>query len=181
VINERPDDFVGTLEIACIRNGDIQGSGAKAPLVVPSRTAVEVNMVSLTPGFQDMSYSYRFGPMPHELVAATVYDSLGLARGRAVHFIGHRPNRRERDIGLSAGVATRTRESVELVVSTKRFAQAVHVNVPGYAADDNYFHLLPGEERLILLHRLPEGTEARESGGTVRALNSESAATVILR
>ena len=55
------------------------------------------------------------------------------------------------------------------------------VEVDGYEPSDNYFHMAPGEERLLLLRPLPQtGDRTAPPRGTVRALNAEVAATVDL-
>jgi hypothetical protein len=48
----------------------------------------------------------------------------------------------------------------------------VHVDVQGFASDDDYFHLAPGRERRLLLR--PTGEEHRGFSGTVHALNADA-------
>ena len=83
-------------------------------------------------------------------------------------------------MGLGAAVEATSSTAVTVAVRTRRFAQSVRIEVPGYRPGDDYFHLLPGEVRQICL--LPDNgaLPARGVRGVVRALNSEKAVTVTL-
>ena len=57
-------------------------------------------------------------------------------------------------------------------MTTKRFAQHVAIDAPGFVPDDDNFHLAPGQARTVALH----GSGA--PSGTVSALNSEATARI---
>ncbi len=173
VINDHAQPFAGTLELELWRAGEVRVGAASTRLTVAGRTATELNAVALFDGFQDLNYAYRFGPPPHDLVAATLRDSSGALQARAVHFIGHWPAGQEKDVGLAAAAEVAGRRERRLTVHTRRFAQAVHINVAGFLAEDNYFHLLPGEERTILLRPGRPAPADAAGHAVVRALNSE--------
>jgi beta-mannosidase len=59
-----------------------------------------------------------------------------------------------------------------VVVSCERWAQAVAIEIERYLPADNYFHLEPGERRIVPLRRLGDNASPR---GRVTALNSDSA------
>jgi beta-mannosidase len=178
VINDASQEFVGNLELDVIHRGSRTVGATRTPFTVDGRSALELNAASLFDGFEDLSYAFRFGPPPHDLVSATVRDQAGVARSRALHFVGTWPSQRESDVGLKARIQSAAPSGLALTVSCRRFAQSVHVDVPGYRANDNYFHLLPDEERELLLR--PAGGVSSPTRGTIRALNSEAFATVTL-
>jgi beta-mannosidase len=181
VANDPPEPLVGELELVLYRNGDVQVARGAQPITVAPHSAIELNAGALFDGFFDLSYAYRFGPPSHEVIAATVRDATGI-RAKAFHFIPGLPNVKEADVGL-AGVLCRVGSEYELLVRAQRFAQSVCVDVDGYSSDDNFFHLAPGEERRLRLHRILEPMQ-REHGDppqrTVRALNAEQAVAVAL-
>ena len=74
------------------------------------------------------------------------------------------------DVGLQAEVEPVDGGAWHLQVSARRFAQYVQVDVPGYVADDSWFHLPPGGTRTTVLRPWPGAPEAPR--GWVRALNS---------
>ena len=73
------------------------------------------------------------------------------------------------DVGLQTRIEPSDGGTWRLEISARRFAQFVHVDVPGFVADDSWFHLPPGGSRETVLRPWP-GSEAPQ--GWVRALNS---------
>ena len=56
-----------------------------------------------------------------------------------------------------------------LKLSTKRLAQSVHVDDEAFRAEDEWFHLAPGVQRVVRL--LPRSPAAGKPDGEVFALN----------
>ena len=98
-------------------------------------------------------------------------------RARAFHFPLGLPSGREPDVGLTAEARVDP-DGAALVVRTRRFAQSIAIDLEGFAPDDAYFHLAPGEEKLVRLRRV-SGTGAPR--GTVQALNAEGATKVTVQ
>jgi beta-mannosidase len=63
-----------------------------------------------------------------------------------------------------------------VTITSKRFAQWVAVDAPGYAPGDSWFHLAPGATRTI---RLRGDDPPRDPTGVVRALNSRTPAPIV--
>ena len=62
-------------------------------------------------------------------------------------------------------------------VTTRRLAQWVVVEVPGYRPSDSWFHLAPGATRTVT----PPGRDgADRPGGHGRALNAQTTARIVL-
>jgi len=121
-------------------------------------------------GFVDVSHAYRFGPPPCDVVVATLIAGAAPV-AEAFYFPAGLAFPREADLGLAAEMSPATDGTAELVVRTRRFAQAVTIDVPGMTADDDFFHLAPGGERRVRLRRTrPEG--GRTALGQVSALNA---------
>jgi len=80
------------------------------------------------------------------------------------------------EIGLQATLEQVDERVWSLSISTRRFAQFVCIDVPGYRPDDSWFHLAPEANRSDALHR--DGSDTMTPRGQVRALNSVAAARV---
>ncbi len=174
--NDGEAPFRGTVTLSLWKDGAIPvGRGARA-IEIPGRGAAEWDATEWFDGFLDLSYAYRFGPPAHDVVAATLADDQGQLAARAFHFIGHLPHRQEADIGLVSRATPLGDGRHQITVTASRFAYAVRLDVAGYAPDDNYFHLAPGEERRIVLRPASPG-EGRPRG-SVRAINAHAGAQV---
>jgi beta-mannosidase len=174
VINERDQDRHLELELSAWHDGDVCVARAEKLLLAPARSAQTLSCLDLLPYFVDLSYAYRFGPVACEAVVATLRDRQGVQLAQAFHFpagLGALPRT---DIGLRASVCLQGDGIAELTVATRRFAQCVHIDVPGFHPEDDHFHLQPGCESRITLR----GEPGRVPRGTVQALNSSKAARV---
>ncbi len=92
------------------------------------------------------------------------------------------PGARERDVGLNAEARPRPDGAWDLVVRTRRFAQAVRVDIEGFACSDNYFHVPPAGERHLVLRRLGGAEESAPPAprGVLQPLNAEVSAIVVV-
>jgi hypothetical protein len=61
--------------------------------------------------------------------------------------------------------------SHHVTVTTRRFAQAVKIAVPGHVAEDNYFDLAPGRTRTIGIRPIPSAKKRASLTGELSALN----------
>jgi beta-mannosidase len=179
VTNEHAAPLVATLELKLYRGGEIGVGSATRTLTVPGRDTVEIAAADEFEGFLDLSYAYRFGPPPHDLVVATVTDSSDSVLAQAFHMVGGLPAAREFDIGLSATAIARG-DTFDLKITTRRFAQSVWIESDGFTADDAYFHLAPGGAKTVSLLRNPHEPE-RTLRGRVHALNAHTAAKIEIR
>jgi beta-mannosidase len=180
VVNDTPRAFAGDVAIDLIRQGELRVAHGTRSVSVGAHAAVEHNALAWFDGFFDLSYAYRFGPPSHDLVSATLRDDAGTVVGRAFHFVGGLPNQREGDLGLSGALCVREDATCSLTVASRRFAHAVRVTVDGFAAEDNYFHVAPGETRQIALRRVAAPT-SQGIRGSLQPLNAEGAAVVTVR
>ena len=135
---------------------------------------IELAATDLFEGFIDLSFAYRFGPSVANVIhVALVAGDNTLAE--TYGFPSGLPSTRERDVGLQALVAPcAAAGEYEVTISCARFAQSVVVGVPGFVADDGYFHLLPGRPHVVRLRRDPRSTASAR--GVVIALNAEAGA-----
>jgi beta-mannosidase len=178
VTNEQAAALEGRLELTLFRRGELTGEHGAMQLQVPPRTTLELAATDLFDDWYDLNYAYRFGPPSHELAVAKLQDTQGRALAEAFFFPVGLPNSTEADVGLRAQASAGTDGAFVLQLSTRRFAQSVHVVAAGFAAEDDYFHMAPGSVRRIVLR--PAAAGSRPPRGEVRALNCSAAATIEL-
>ncbi len=144
-----------------------QGSG---PVTVPARSGIRLAAEDLFDGFRDLTYAYRFGPRATELVVARLRGEDDTVLATAT-FLPDGPRRPlQSEVGLQATLHPVDEEAWSLSIATRRFAQFVSVDIPGFRPDDSWFHLEPGGSTEIGLHRVGSGD--KPPNGQVRALNS---------
>jgi beta-mannosidase len=173
VSNDRPSPLAAEVTLALFR-GEVSVGNYRRSLDVAAHGAFALPAAELCEGFIDLGYAYRFGPPPCDLVVATLR-----ANGAVVGESFHRPlgldAAREPDLGLDAEARMRDDGDADVTVRTRRFAHAIALEVEGFRAEDNYFHLAPGAERTMRLRRIAQGTALQPTTlrGTALALNSE--------
>jgi len=146
------------------------------PIALPPHTQVAVQLERAMGRFVDSTYSYRFGPPRHTVIAARLtlagdaepladafYFPLGLGRPR------------QTDLGLTARARPLPDGSHALTVGARLFAQAVAVDARGFEPSDNYFHLAPGATHTLRLR--PLGPQTALSG-KVSAVNGGASARI---
>ena len=172
--NDRPQTWAARLDLRLYRGGDIVVGEAGRAIEVPAHGELRVPATDLLDGFADLSFAYRFGPAMADVVHVAVHEGEGEGSvAEAFHFPAGLPAHVEPDVGLSAEVEEHDGERV-LCVASRAFAQSVQIDAPGLTADDNYFHLAPGQCRRLRLRR--QADTGKPVRGHVDALNSERGA-----
>lgn len=146
-------------------------------LTVSGRCTLKLSALELLDHFMDLTNAYRFGPLAHDCVVVTAYREDGVRVGEAFHFPSGSGVERLDDPGLLA-VASGSDEkgNVTLTVSAASLAVAVCIEAQGYLADDDCFHLAPGQKRMLQLR--PIDGRSRMQRGIASALNSRAPAVI---
>ena len=168
LLNELGEDKNIELEVTVWREGDVLVATGSKNLVMPARSAQTMGCLDFFEYFMDLGYAYRFGPMSCDAIVVRLRDKQGMQLAQAFHFPGGITSRSENDVGLSAWAIMRDAQTAELTVTSKRFAQGVYFDIPGFVADDAYFHLAPNTEVRVTLRALG----SRPLSGSVHAVNS---------
>lgn len=170
VLNESPHSQSYTLEIACWRDGDVRVASGVRELTLAAHGAHSLSCLDVLGHFMDLSYAYRFGPMPCDAVVATLCAATGEMVSQTFYFPGGLQARQERTVGLEVQCRMLDARTAEVSVQTGQLAVGVHFQLPGYVADDEYFHLAPGARRSVMLR----STEPRTLAGEVCAINART-------
>jgi beta-mannosidase len=171
-LNDRPTALDVTIDVTVF---DVLGQPVErgsTELTVPPRGATTLSADALLDGFRDLTYAYRFGPRAYDLVVATLRAPDGAVLGEAMHLVGGLARPIEPTVGLRGSLERSAESGWTVTVTTDRLAQHVVIDVPGFLAEDSWFHLPPAASRVIRL-RGPSDLVPR---GDVRALNSRAAA-----
>lgn len=169
VCNDPGSPLDARVEIDLYRSGEVPVGHAQTEVHVPAHGAVTLAAALPFDEWLDLSYAYRFGPPLADVIHVKLVASETLLSD-AFWLPAGLPNTRESDIGLSVETSPREDGDVLLRVGTRRFAQSVTVNAPGFTPADNGFHLAPGQYRNVLLSRKP-ATPRNATRGNISALN----------
>ena len=176
LINERAEPLEGELTLSLYGSGDARVDEASLPVTVAARGDTSIALAQHLGGFTDVSYAYRFGPPPVTLVHAQLKAPDGRVVGEAFHFPAGLSQPVHDDLGLSARYEP---GRGELVLTTTRAAQHVHVQVDEHLPVDNDFHLAPGAARSLALQRTGAAT-GRPLKGWVWALNASRPVPILV-
>ena len=177
VVNDPGTPLAASVEVALYRDDGLCLHTSTREIALPAHNGRTWAIGEWFDGFIDVSRAYRFGPAEHALVAATLRDTIGSTVDRAFFFPEGLPSVRRRDVGLALqGIEQQPDGSLLASVSAETMAQSVYFETDGYVAEDEYFHLAPGDTRAVRLMPSHDGTRPA-TRVSVAALNAWSGAT----
>ncbi|ANC92896.1 glycoside hydrolase family 2 protein [Azospirillum humicireducens] len=171
LVNDTARPVEALLRLTAWRDGTVPVLKAERPVTLPGRAAVMLPAAAMTDRFFDTTYTYRFGPIPQDVVSAQL-----LLTGRDAepidefHYFPKGRSLPRADLGLTAAVE-RQGDGWALRLATRRLACSVHVEDGRFRAEDAWFHLSPGVERVVRL-RPRAGTGRGVPDGELHALNA---------
>ncbi|XHC10732.1 glycoside hydrolase family 2 protein [Labrenzia sp. ac12] len=173
VLNERAEEKPVRISIACLRDGQLPVVTGDKELLLAPNSAQTLNAVDLIGAFFDVTYAYRFGPPSHDVTVVRLFDTqTGELISEVHHFpLGRAPHRHFDAPEVS--VEQDEAGSWSLMIRAKRFLQSTVVAIPGFEAEDNWFHLAPGEAKCIQLQQTPDEERDDQAApkGQLTALN----------
>jgi beta-mannosidase len=121
--------------------------------------------------FVDSSYAYRFGPRAFSSCIATIKSNDGMTLLQNIYVNPTETHHINYDLGLTGVVSLREDGQYQLTLSCKAPAFYVVIDTPAILPADNYFHLVPGFDKVVLLK-----TKDKQSlpHGRIRALNTKN-------
>jgi len=168
VVNDSPDAFEGTVELALFRDGRTAIAAGSAPLRVPGHGAATLPGDALLGRFSDSTHAYRFGPPGHDIAAARLVRADGTVLSEDFHFpAGMALATCQPQVRVEAQAVDDGRVRVRL--ETDAFLQNVAVSSAGFVPSDNHFHVAPQRGKTLLFTRA--GTEGHFEA-RFEALNS---------
>ncbi|MBB4066388.1 glycoside hydrolase family 2 protein [Gellertiella hungarica] len=171
VLHEGAAALTVDLELVCLRQGAMPVVSGRRRLALEGRSIGKIPATDLFGAFFDTAYAFRFGPPSHDVTVARLRDpDTGRVLADAFHFpLGRTAALHAADLEASL---VRDEEGWSLRLAANRLAQSVHVECDLYRADDDWFHLAPGETRAVRLSPRA-GTDGQAlPSGTVHQLGS---------
>lgn len=167
LINDTGEPVAGEVEVFGLRDGEVIVARASAEANLPPRSTTALNATDLYGGFFDYTYAYRFGEAELSVAVARLWVD-GHLVSEAFSFPLGRASALGRATLQVKPVETEDGWMVHL--STDRFAQSVHLVVPGFVVADDWFHLIPGAPKQVAVRPLPQTAADARPSGVVRAL-----------
>jgi beta-mannosidase len=161
----------GFVEVAMLLDDHVVVGRGEKPITVAARGTVSVAATEVLGGFHDLNHAYRFGPASHDVVVATLFDAERRVVSEAYHFVRPSVPAPCWDVDLKATAREAADGSWKLSLRSNRFLHSVSVDVEGFLADDDWFHLPPDRDKTVILK--PNGDGAK-FGGSIEALNLQS-------
>nr|WP_094463431.1 beta-mannosidase [Pannonibacter phragmitetus] len=172
LLNETAEPRRVKLTLQALRDGHVPVVSAARELELAARSGQIIPAVDLIGSFFDITYAYRFGPLPHSVTVLRLTDAeTGECLSEAFHFPAGR-NLPPQDLGLTVTVARCEDGSWALEVTASRFAESLHVDDPCFIAEHNWFHLAPGAPRRVRLRRRASAPADAAPRGAVSAVNA---------
>ncbi|MDB5680463.1 MAG: beta-mannosidase, partial [Sphingomonas bacterium] len=157
VVNDPGTPLSAGVEVVLYRDDGLRLQSTIREITVPAHGGHSWSIGEWFDGLVDVSRAYRFGPAEHAMVAATLRDAAGCTLDRAFFLPEGLPVTRRRDVGLTVlGGERDSQGGVIVSLSAQTFAQSVYFDADGYSAEDEYFHMAPGETRTVRLSPAPD-------------------------
>ncbi|MGN0123962.1 MAG: glycoside hydrolase family 2 protein, partial [Rhodococcus sp. (in: high G+C Gram-positive bacteria)] len=173
-INDTADVLDVTLQLQAHTPSGAVPVDASVPLHLAPHESRVFSWASVTGGFSDVNFAYRFGPRTFDTATARLVDPTGAVLAESVHLVGGPARPVERGIGLAA-TARPVPDGWSVEVRTEGVAQYVHLDVTGGDLQDSWFHLPPGGSRTITVRACDP---AATLSGRVEASNSATSAPI---
>ncbi|MFZ1993363.1 MAG: hypothetical protein WAU75_04580 [Solirubrobacteraceae bacterium] len=181
VANDRPDPLTAKLRVALYRDRELRVAEASADIELGGHSVCEHNVEELLGRFVDVSWSYRFGPPPQDLVVLSL-EGAGEDEGRPLSQVfrhpAGRPTATERSAAL--GLTARTERDSDggwsVCLTSRRFVYGCRIAIPGWLPEDNGFSLEPGHPRLV---RLAMADPSDDPAGDLTAVNLDGRIRIV--
>jgi beta-mannosidase len=175
LINEHAEAEVVELEFSVWQGGDVRVAHTRQTLTLAPRSTQSLCSLTLLGHFSDLTHAYQFGPPVCDAVVASLRNSQGLI-GQAFYFPGGPASPTTMDVGLQASVRWLGAQHAELSLRSTQVARGVHLELPGFVADDDFFHLSPCTPRCISLR----SQRPQPLSGWVHAINASHSIPITL-
>ncbi|MEB0138980.1 MULTISPECIES: glycoside hydrolase family 2 protein [unclassified Undibacterium] len=174
VVNDGASAFLGLLELSLFgKNAQCITRGSRH-ISLGAHSSCQFRADALLPYFTDSACAYRFGAPAHELAYLQLSDATHTLVS-ACHFqAGPLPVAlSQTELGLRGSWQRAEDGTLRVDLRSNLAVRTLSLSTPGYLADDNYFHLAPGQHKTL---RLRAAARPSPSAGaapqlTISALN----------
>ncbi len=169
VNNELTQDFTGTIELLLLNKNSTVITQESISISVPASSTNTYNSDNILSVFYDTTYSYRFGPEKHSVVAAQLKNQKGVILSDAFYFPNANVPYNDSTANLNAIANQLDDDTFQLELNCNRFLYSVNIDVNNYTTSNNFFHMLPNTTTRITMKKT--GSDSKRYKGYVSALN----------
>jgi beta-mannosidase len=150
VHNDRPMEFLGTLNVAFCRFDGVVVHGGELDLNLAARSRLELRAESIVGHFVDSSYTYQFGAPAFDYVVGELVDTRRAVVEETIWLVGRSQISPIQEIDVKIDVMEQEDGNLRLVLLASRFVQSLTLVTNQFDVSDNCFHLPPNKPKSIL-------------------------------
>ena len=151
LVNEDSEALDALVELDMLQAGRIVTSATQSSVRIPGRGAVTLKADALLGHFTDSTAAYRFGPPKYDVVNVRLKrrDTGGLL-SEDYYFPCGFDLTMQRTATIESSSDWQADGKVVVTLSSDVFLQAVSVSCKDFEPSDNYFHLVPGQPKVVV-------------------------------
>lgn len=176
LINETDKDISAILEMKLLSEKGGVMQSVKTDIDLLNKSIKLIQSDELLGAFFDVTYSYRFGPLKHSVVAVQLKSNEGEVLSESFYFNKPYTPKVYDEIDITVTSKKINEETYQLDLICNKFLYAINIEVDGFVAADNFFSLVPGSVRSILMHKIKN--KERKFRGYISALNLAEAVKI---
>ncbi len=169
IVNDSRNITSGILELTLIQDDRIVIAKVCREITIQPEAIQTYQSDELLAAFYDVSYSYRFGPSRHNIVAVRLVDADGKLLSDDYHFPLSVEPKVDSNINMTVTAEKTDINTYTLELISDTFLYGVCIDVPGYLPEMNFFYLMPEERMRINI--ISSGQQYGSLKGYVSALN----------
>ena len=177
LVNDLAQPLEAELTLRLLRGARTVVAATTVPVHLEARQATCVVADAVLGRFYDTSYAYRFGPPVHDVAVATLRERSGRLIGQSFAFPLVLPSDRSDDVSLAVDAWMVSEQVACIRLRADRFTPWIALELGDFLPEDNYFHMGPETERLVLAR----STTARRFSGYVQPLNVRERSPILMR
>lgn len=167
IVNDTPRAVTGNLNLRCLKDGKIPVIESSRDVTIAAHGGLSISAFELFDRFFDAGHCYRFGPAPHDTVHASFTAEDADQPQDAFHFLGPPTAATDETIEATLGKDDAGFFLDLCVSATARF---IEISDDAFLPDDNYFHLAPGQRKIVRLAPRDRASDRLRPSGRVAAL-----------
>lgn len=169
LINENKQPFTGVIEIELLKDNHISIAKTQRPVEVNGNDTISLSVDKLLGRFYDSGYAYKFGPSQFDILVCKLLNESGSLVSESFMFAESFSLPTTHDAIVTAVAEPIDDNRMQLTIRSDRFLQFVRICTNNYLAEDNYFHICPGDTKVVNLKK--HIASDRRFKGSVEAVN----------
>ncbi len=152
VINETPAPLSCELNIQVLDKGHVTTAKVHKEITLDRHSKIQLNADKLLGHFYDLTYSYRFGPVKHNVVSASLTKEGRILSQEFFFPGGSIPEPIDKTL-VKARAHQLKNNLIEVTIEVESLLYNAAIEAKGYLPDDNFFHLVPDSAKTIFMKK----------------------------